>query len=1253
MGGSEGCSGLKPAPSFANLARSKEPRREIAVNRIRSLWLGVVTGAGLFLLPAQLLALDPARSVFQYNCRTWTRQSGLPVNAIRAITQTKDGYLWLGTQKGLIRFDGIEFTQISLPSNPQFRSQMVNTLSRSRWGGLWFGIDGGAVGFYDGSKNFTSLEKESWVSPQMNVRTLAEVQDGSLWVGSVKGTAHWLPDRTNETVFAGHIATVTSICEDSEHRVWLGTTDLGLYYWQDGEFHQFPDEKLKKETIFAIAVDTLGQLWVGTQLGLHCYERDGRQKQIVPFTTEIRALLLDRQGVLWAGTSGSGLAQFRGNEISYLRQTNGLVNDFVTTLCEDQEGSLWVGTREGLSQISDVKFPIFSGTEGVIGGASHDVCLATNGSGVWVATAGGVSRIGSGKVANHSLESGLSLSYIKRVYVARDGDIYLINGDRQIEILSKGKVIARYENVTWPTAISEDQTGVVVAVGQHLYRASRTNYSPYVYPDGREPAFYWIRNLYSSRDGSLLVASVNGVFRIREDGVDRWAVDHGLLDYDVLWVSEDKDGSLWAGLNVGISHIKGNQIHSLTHTNGLIEGGISAIVPDDQGYVWANSTRGILRIPRKSMDAVWAGKTNQIDCIVYDGLDSVRTIDAWEVEYAGCKTADGRIWFPTTQGIVMIDPANILTNRTAPPVHIQQISINDMDWTGPNQKVSPGKGELRFQYTALSYIAPQRVRFRYRLEGYDPDWIDAGNRRSASYTNLKPKKYTFRVQACNADGIWNMSGDAVLVELPPRLFQTLWFQSLAGVSAVAALFLVYIWRIKHLEQRQRKLQATNDLLESKIRQRTSELADQRNLLRTLIDHLPDDVFVKDTQSRVIIDNLAHARTLGVDNPTQAVGKTDSACFIPEQAEKFRDDDQALIESGIDYNGEEKVTNINTGKVRWQRTTKVPLRDSQGRIIGLAGIHRDITERKKWESEFESLHKQLVEASRHAGRAEVATSVLHNVGNVLNSVNISASVVADKIRNSATDNLSKMLELLKAHENDLSHFLTKHEKGKKLVVYLDTLIKHLDKEKGKVLEEMKYLGRNLEHIKEIVSMQQNYARVLGVVENVNPSELAEDALQIHAAAFERHGISIVREYSEVPAILIDRHKVIQILVNLLQNAKYACDSRKSKDRQISVHVTDAGRHSVKIEIADNGEGIPSDNLTRIFSFGFTTRKNGHGFGLHSGALAAKEMGGALTAQSAGKGHGARFTLELPLEQKSRPAPPAGSDQIPLVIRGDSL
>jgi signal transduction histidine kinase len=268
-------------------------------------------------------------------------------------------------------------------------------------------------------------------------------------------------------------------------------------------------------------------------------------------------------------------------------------------------------------------------------------------------------------------------------------------------------------------------------------------------------------------------------------------------------------------------------------------------------------------------------------------------------------------------------------------------------------------------------------------------------------------------------------------------------------------------------------------------------------------------------------------------------------------------------------------------------------------------------------------------------AEVATSVLHNVGNVLNSVNVSASIVEDKVKNSSTTKLAKVLGMLRDNEKDLAQFLARADKGKQLVSYLDVLNEHLLTERSEVLQEMKNLCRNIEHIKEIVVMQQTYAKVAGVVEIVNPSELVEDALRMHSMAYQRHAVQVIREFGDAPIISVDRHKTIQILVNLLQNAKYACEARKTDDRKVTVRIASTSSDRIRIQVADNGVGIPQANLTRIFSHGFTTRKEGHGFGLHSGALAAKEMGGALIAQSEGPGHGATFTLELPTKHPSAP------------------
>jgi signal transduction histidine kinase len=296
--------------------------------------------------------------------------------------------------------------------------------------------------------------------------------------------------------------------------------------------------------------------------------------------------------------------------------------------------------------------------------------------------------------------------------------------------------------------------------------------------------------------------------------------------------------------------------------------------------------------------------------------------------------------------------------------------------------------------------------------------------------------------------------------------------------------------------------------------------------------------------------------------------------------------------------------------------------------------------KEAESKLEQAHKQLLETSRQAGMAEVATSVLHNVGNVLNSANVSTSLIADKMRSSKILNVGRVAALIREHEKDLGNFMVNDPKGKQLPEYLCKLGEHLAKEQEDVLREIASLVSNIVHIKEIVAMQQSYAKASGVLEMFNVGELVEDALRMNSGAVSRHNIKVICELDKAATIVTDKHKVLQILVNLIRNAKYACDDSGRTDKQMTLRAVAADGH-VKISVIDNGVGIVPENLTRIFSHGFTTRKEGHGFGLHSGANAAKELGGSLQGFSDGPGKGAMFTLELP----SGP-PQSGSSQITL-------
>jgi PAS domain S-box-containing protein len=411
----------------------------------------------------------------------------------------------------------------------------------------------------------------------------------------------------------------------------------------------------------------------------------------------------------------------------------------------------------------------------------------------------------------------------------------------------------------------------------------------------------------------------------------------------------------------------------------------------------------------------------------------------------------------------------------------------------------------------------------------------------------------------------------------------------------------------------------------------AELAFERDLLETLLENIPDLIYFKDLQSRFLRFTKSFAHFFGVDDPETLRGKSDADFFSEEHARPAFEDEQEIIRTGKPLIGKVEKETHTDGRVTWALTSKMPWRNKNGNIIGTFGISKDITAIKETEIKLEAVYRQLVDTSRQAGMAEVATSVLHNVGNVLNSVNVSSSLISEKVRSLKISNVTKAVALMRAHENNLNDFLANDPKGKQLPSYLSNLAAHLAQEQEDILREADSLASNIIHIKEIVAMQQNYAKTSGVLESLKIVDLVEDAIRMNTGAMTRHNVKVVRDFAEVPPILVEKHKVLQILVNLIRNAKYACDDSGKTDKQISLRVAN-GNGRIKISVADNGIGIPPENLTRIFSHGFTTRKEGHGFGLHSGALSAKEMGGSLAASSDGPGHGATFTLELPIQKQ---------------------
>ncbi len=481
---------------------------------------------------------------------------------------------------------------------------------------------------------------------------------------------------------------------------------------------------------------------------------------------------------------------------------------------------------------------------------------------------------------------------------------------------------------------------------------------------------------------------------------------------------------------------------------------------------------------------------------------------------------------------------------------------------------------------------------------------------------------------------WRLGlGFSVLSILTPLVFYPLG-TSRPGLSAMewstgifTAIFIVLGWAVTSVFLAFRtEAHATLEQARRTLHQNEGELS-------SLLESTDDVVCSLDVQGRLLTANQSarhyFRRIFGGEIPP---GGFIFSTLPAEQQERWK---QRLARAQEGHRLKEEVSLPAHGerdKMVELELTVSPVWGEQGEVAKLTVFGRDVTERKAAEARLSELHRGLVDASRQAGMAEVATGVLHNVGNTLNSVNVSASLVAERIRALRVSSLEKAVQLLREHEAELGTFLTADPRGRRLPAYLEALTTQLTQDKEAVLAELQALCDGVEHIRVVVGMQQQYARFSGVVEEVSLPEIIDGALRLQAASFGRAGIEVRREYAAVPPVGVDRHKLLQILLNLLSNARYAVKESGRKDGCLTIRVVPGEAGRLCIIVTDNGVGIAPEHVPLLFTHGFTTKKDGHGFGLHTSALAAEELGGSLSCASAGRGQGATFTLELPIRKE---------------------
>jgi ligand-binding sensor domain-containing protein/signal transduction histidine kinase len=761
-------------------------------------------------------SLDPHKAVSQFQLQSWSTEQGLPQSTVFAIAQTPEGYLWLGTEEGLARFDGVRFHTFDPTNTPALRQAFVTSLATDRQGSLWIGLlAGGVVRLKDG--RFTAYGVEEGLTDD-RVRVVYHDREGRLWAGANQGLSLFRDGRFLPYGAAQGLAAVPvrALCQTRDGSLWIGTRGHGLHRWRDGRRTVLTTrDGLPDDVVLDLHEDGQGRLWIGTAGGGLARWEDGRLRRdgrdVLP--PRITGITSDRAGNLWLATP-AGLFRQREGRFEGQAPREGSPPAAVVSVFEDREGSLWVGTRtEGLRRLVDGRFTAYTTKEGLSKDSAWSVYEDAGGA-LWIGTdGGGLNRLQGGMVRRYTTREGLASDVVETIWQDRRGALWVgtdkgvtrIEGERLVTL---GRRDGLADDVV--TSILEDREGSVwIATHGGLHR----------WRDGRLRAFNTqdglssnqLSALHEGRDGSLWIGTLDGGLNRWQDGrVTRYGEAEGLRSRNVNAVHEDADGVLWiATTGGGVSRLRDGRLFTFGTRDGLPSDTVFQILEDGQARLWMSSNKGVFRVARADLAAYAEGTLPRLLVTTYGVADGMPSAECNGGSHpAGWKGRDGRLWFPTTKGVVVVDPDRPDVRGQPLTVVIEEMRVNH-EPVAFGGDLPPGSNAIEIQYTGLSLAAPERIRFRYRLEGFDRDWFEAGVRRAAYYTNLPPGAYRFRVAARNHDGDWSEAKAPVAFRIRPRFYQTAWFLVLAGAAALLLAARFHRFRVALLDSRNAVLEERN------------------------------------------------------------------------------------------------------------------------------------------------------------------------------------------------------------------------------------------------------------------------------------------------------------------------------------------------------------------------------------------------------------------------------------------------------------
>jgi PAS domain S-box-containing protein len=1129
---------------------------------LRGLVPGPVLALLLLVSSPAIRAISPPAHFGQYAHSSWTSRDGYSLGAVFAMAQTPDGYLWLASQNGLVRFDGEKFMPWRPPAGKQLPNRPYSLLV-SRDGTLWMGTFSGLAS-WDGKQliEYPELQKGF-------VTSLLEDRNGTIWAGVIASKGELCEIRDRQARCHGHDGTfgtfVWSLAEDDAGALWVGA-DSGLWRWTPGTSRRFElpsrvGDLINTPSGVMVGIRGRGlQHFVGGRLEAYpIRSADDPAKRVADDVVRSNKMLRDREGGIWIGTEGLGLLHVSDGKADSFSAETGLSGDIACSLFEDREGNIWFASEKGLDRFRKLTVSTLWIKKGAASEMTKAVLTSADGS-IWVAAGEGITRWRDGRFRYYKDEPGLPApagqalfedsrgriwisTYNGLAYFDRDrffpvagqpgNDVISIAGDEHNLWVSGPGDLARFEDqrlvesVTWTSLGSENRGSVIADRGG-----------------------VWVGHW-----------AEGGVIFLRDGKVrERYSPADGLGAGHVSQLRLDRDGALWAATQSGLSRIKDGRVRTLTTGNGLPCNGIHWSIEDDDLTLWMNTSCGLVRVMRDDLVAWIADQTHRFDTKRWGETDGVPVRAASPSYFPPvAKAADGKLWFVSGEGIQTIDPEHLTFNTIPPPVYVEQIVADRKAYpVADGIRLPPRVRDVTVEFTALSLTDAQSVQFRYRLDGHDHEWQEAGNRRQAFYTNLGPGKFRFLVKASNNNGVWNETGTQLEFSIAPAYFQTLWFRLLCAV-----LLLGLIW--SGLQLRDRRLRR------------------EEKRLREVIEGIPTMAFSVHPSGVPDLVNPRWLEYTGLSANAQD-GRGWESAIHPDDAEAHLGKWRAALASGDPFENEARHRSAQ-GEYRWFLVRAVPLRDKQGRIMKWYGTLTDIEERKRAEEERERLRRleaQLAHTNRLSMLGELTASLAHEINQPIGAAIASAGAGL--------------------------RWLDREQPALQQVREAFTRIKDDGKRAADIIAGLKAFYRK----------EASPQRVL-----LDVNEVVREMLVLLHQEADRHSVVMRTVLApDLPVVRADRVQLQQVLMNLMVNG---IEAMRETGGNLVIR-TETVESGLKVSVSDEGVGVPADLMEQIFSAFFTTKAAGTGMGLAISRTIIESHDGKLWAEaSPGRGATFCFTL----------------------------